>query len=114
MRGGEANAAPPIGPAFFGTGWSKHMTLSANQQGYERQNGRSLVPVFITVYEDRTFALALKRPPATNLILKSIGIEKGSGKNAVKKSRHYLKSAAERNCREEDVGSKMPMMWTRQ
>ena len=59
-----------------------------------------VVPVSITVYEDRTFEFALKRPPATNLILKSIGIEKGSGKNAVKKagtiSKAQLKEIAEK------------------
>ncbi|MEI6420389.1 MAG: 50S ribosomal protein L11, partial [bacterium] len=45
-----------------------------------------IIPVEITVYEDRTYTFILKTPPATNLILKAIGIEGGSGKNKVKKA----------------------------
>jgi large subunit ribosomal protein L11 len=44
-----------------------------------------LVPVEISVYEDRTFSFVLKTPPASSLILKALGKEKGSGKNVVSK-----------------------------
>ncbi|MEI6627768.1 MAG: 50S ribosomal protein L11, partial [bacterium] len=45
-----------------------------------------IIPVEITVYEDRTYTFILKTPPASNLIYKAIGIEGGSGKNLVKKA----------------------------
>ena len=44
-----------------------------------------IIPVEISVYEDRSFDFILKTPPASRLILKAIGVEKGSGKNIVKK-----------------------------
>ncbi len=59
-----------------------------------------IVPVEITVYEDRTFTFVLKTPPASSLILKALGKEKGSGKNAVSKvgsiTKAQLKEIAEK------------------
>ena len=59
-----------------------------------------VVPVEISVYEDRTFTFVLKTPPASNLILKALGKEKGSGKNAVSKvgsiTKAQLKEIAEK------------------
>ncbi len=45
-----------------------------------------IVPVAITVYEDRTYEFVLKTPPASSLVLKAIGVEKGSGTNNAKKA----------------------------
>lgn len=45
-----------------------------------------LIPVVITVYDDRTYDFVLKTPPASSLILKVVGIEKGAGKHAVKRA----------------------------
>ena len=59
-----------------------------------------IVPVEISVYEDRTFSFILKTPPASALILKALGKEKGSGKNAVSKvgtlTKAQLKEIAEK------------------
>jgi len=82
---GKANPAPPVGPALgqaginIGDFVNKFNTATAKLMG-------DIIPVEITVYEDRTYDFILKTPPATNLILKAIGVEKGSGKNAVKKA----------------------------
>ncbi len=52
-----------------------------------------IVPVEISVYEDRTFSMVFKTPPATSLILKAIKAEKGSGKNKVSKAGTISKAA---------------------
>lgn len=91
IEGGKANAAPPIGPALgqagvnIGDFVSKFNTATKDRMG-------EVVPVSITVYEDRTYNFTLKRSPATSLILKAIGAEKGSGKNAVKKAGSITKA----------------------
>ena len=99
IEGGKANAAPPIGPALGQAGVNIGDFVSKFNAATKDRMGE-VVPVAITVYEDRTFEFALKRPPATNLILKAVGIEKGSGNNAVKKagsiSKAQLKEIAEK------------------
>lgn len=99
IEGGKANAAPPIGPALGQAGVNIGDFVSKFNAATKGRIGE-IVPVSITVYEDRTFDFALKMPPATNLILKAIGIEKGSGKNAVKKAgtitKTQLKEIAEK------------------
>ena len=81
---GKASAAPPIGPALgqaginIGDFINKFNTATKNNIG-------DILPVVITVYEDRSYDFILKTPPAAAMILKAIGIEKGSGKpNTVK------------------------------
>ena len=91
IEGGKANAAPPIGPALGQAGVNIGDFVSKFNAATKDRMGE-VVPVSITVYEDRTFEFALKRPPATNLILKAIGVEKGSGKNAVKKAGSITKA----------------------
>ena len=91
IEGGKANVAPPIGPALGQAGVNIGDFVSKFNAATKDRMGE-VVPVSITVYEDRTFEFALKRPPATNLILKAIGIEKGSGKNAVKKAGSITKA----------------------
>ena len=99
IEGGKANVAPPIGPALGQAGVNIGDFVSKFNAATKDRMGE-VVPVSITVYEDRTFEFALKRPPATNLILKAVGIEKGSGNNAVKKagsiSKAQLKEIAEK------------------
>ena len=77
--------APPIGPALGQAGVNIGDFVSKFNMATKDRMGE-VVPVSITVFEDRTYEFTLKRPPATNLILKAIGVEKGSGKNAVKKA----------------------------
>lgn len=75
---GQATPAPPVGPALAPHGLNimefcqKFNELTKNQAGW-------LIPVEITVYEDRTYELKLKQPPASELLKKAAGIEKGSG-----------------------------------
>lgn len=75
---GKATPAPPVGPVLAPQGLNimefcqKFNELTKNQAGW-------VIPVEITVYEDRTYELKLKQPPASELLKKAAGIEKGSG-----------------------------------
>ena len=84
IEGGKANPAPPIGPALGQAKVNIGEFVTRFNAGTKDMKG-DIVPVEISVYEDRTFDLVFKTPPATNLILKAIGKEKGSGKNVVSK-----------------------------
>lgn len=74
---GEANPAPPVGPALGQHGVNimefckAYNATTANQKG-------TIIPVEITVYEDRSFTFVTKTPPASVLIKKAAGLEKGS------------------------------------
>ncbi len=81
---GKATPAPPTGPALGQAGVNIGEFVKQFNDATAKMAG-DIVPVEITVYEDRTFAFVLKTPPASSLILKAIGKEKGSGKNAVSK-----------------------------
>ena len=78
IKAGEANPAPPVGPALGQHGVSIMDFCKAYNAETESQRGQ-VVPVEITVYEDRTFSFITKTPPAARLILKAAGVEKGSG-----------------------------------
>lgn len=81
---GKANPAPPIGPALGQHGVNIMMFCKEYNARTADQVGL-VVPVEISVYEDRSFTFILKTPPASVLIRKAIGIEKGSGEpNRVK------------------------------
>ncbi len=74
---GQANPAPPVGPALGQHGVNIMEFCKAYNAATEDQRG-NVIPVEITVYEDRTFDFKLKTPPASRLILKAAGLEKGS------------------------------------
>jgi large subunit ribosomal protein L11 len=78
ITAGMANPAPPVGPALGQHGVNIMEFCKAYNAATEAQRGQ-VVPVEITVYEDRSFEFVLKTPPAAKLILKAAGIEKGSG-----------------------------------
>jgi len=78
IKAGMANPAPPVGPALGQHGVNIMEFCKAYNAATEAQRGQ-VVPVEITVYEDRSFEFVLKTPPAAKLILKAAGIEKGSG-----------------------------------
>jgi large subunit ribosomal protein L11 len=78
IKAGEANPAPPVGPALGQHGVNIMDFCKAYNAATEAQRGQ-VIPVEITVYEDRSFDFILKTPPAAKLILKAAGIEKGSG-----------------------------------
>jgi len=84
IAAGKANPAPPTGPALGQAGVNIGEFVKQFNDATSKMVG-DLVPVEISVYEDRTFSFVLKTPPASNLILKVLGKEKGSGKNTVSK-----------------------------
>ena len=76
---GKANPAPPIGPALGQQGVNiMEFCKQFNAQTQKLEKGLP-IPVIITVYSDRSFTFIMKTPPASVLIRKAIGIEKGSG-----------------------------------
>jgi len=77
IEAGKANPAPPVGPALGQHG----VNIMAFCKDYNEQTksmGNSIVPVEITVYEDRSFTFVTKTPPAADLLKKALGAEKGS------------------------------------
>ena len=77
IQAGAANPAPPVGPALGQHGVNIMEFCKAYNAATESQRGQ-VVPVEITVYEDRSFTFVLKTPPAARLILKAAGVEKGA------------------------------------
>ena len=75
---GQATPAPPVGPALGQHGVNIMEFCKAFNAQTQDQTGR-IIPVEITVYEDRSFSFITKTPPAAVLIKEAIGIEKGSG-----------------------------------
>ncbi|NUS72010.1 MAG: 50S ribosomal protein L11 [Corynebacteriales bacterium] len=75
---GQATPAPPVGPALGQHGVNIMEFCKAYNAATEGQRG-NIVPVEITVYEDRSFTFVTKTPPAAKLILKAAGVDKGSG-----------------------------------
>ena len=75
---GKANPAPPVGPALGQHGVNIMEFCKAYNAATESQRG-DVVPVEISIYEDRSFEFKLKTPPAARLLLKAAGVEKGSG-----------------------------------
>jgi large subunit ribosomal protein L11 len=78
INAGKATPAPPIGPALGGYG----INMMEFIKGYNAQTADkagSIVPVVITIYDDRSFTFVLKTPPASDLIKKKLGIPSGSG-----------------------------------
>jgi large subunit ribosomal protein L11 len=78
IQAGAATPAPPIGPALGQHGVNIMEFCKAYNAATESQRG-NVVPVEITVYEDRSFTFITKTPPAAQLIKKAAGVDKGSG-----------------------------------
>ena len=78
IKAGAATPAPPVGPALGQHGVNIMEFCKAYNAATESQRG-DVVPVEISVYEDRSFTFELKTPPAARLLLKAAGLEKGSG-----------------------------------
>jgi large subunit ribosomal protein L11 len=78
IQAGAANPAPPVGPALGQHGVNIMEFCKAYNAATEAQKG-TIIPVEITVYDDRSFTFELKTPPASRLILKAAGLDKGSG-----------------------------------
>jgi large subunit ribosomal protein L11 len=78
INAGKATPAPPVGPALGGYG----INMMEFIKGYNERTAPmigSIVPVVITIYEDRSFTFITKTPPASDLLKKAAGIPSGSG-----------------------------------
>src|SRR5579884_1974099 len=78
IQAGAATPAPPVGPALGQHGVNIMEFCKQYNASTESQRGQ-VVPVEITVFEDRSFTFITKTPPAAKLILKAAGVDKGSG-----------------------------------
>ncbi len=74
---GKANPAPPIGPALGGAGINI-MGFCKEFNAKTQDKAGDILPVEITVYHDKTFTFITKQPPVSRMILKEVGVEKGS------------------------------------
>ena len=77
IKGGKATPAPPVGPAL-----SQYINVMEFVKAYNEKTAAqvgSIVPVDVTIYEDRSYTFVLKTPPASELLRKAAGIETASG-----------------------------------
>lgn len=81
---GKATPAPPVGTVLGPAGVNIGDFVNKFNEATKDKAG-NIIPVELSVYEDRTFTFILKTPPASRLILKALGIEKGSGKAPLEK-----------------------------
>lgn len=88
---GKATPAPPVGPALGQAGIAIGDFVTKFNAATAQMAG-DIIPVIISVYEDRSYDFVLKTPPASRLILKSMKIEKGSGENLKKKAGKITKA----------------------
>ncbi len=79
IKAGQANPAPPVGPALGQHGLNIQEFCTKFNEATKDKMG-DIIPVEISVYEDRSYDFKLKTPPASELLKKAAGIEKGSGK----------------------------------
>ncbi len=75
---GKANPAPPIGPAL-GAAQVNIMAFCKEFNAKTQSQAGDILPVVISVYHDKSFTFITKQPPVSRMILKALGIEKGSG-----------------------------------
>ena len=75
---GKANPAPPIGPALGGAGINI-MAFCKDFNAKTQDKAGDILPVEISVYQDKSFTFITKQPPVSNMILKALGIASGSG-----------------------------------
>lgn len=88
---GKATPAPPIGPVLGQAGINIGEFVTKFNDA-TRDMGGDIIPVVISVYEDRSFDFILKTSPASRLLLKALGKDKGSGKNLVSKAGRVTKA----------------------
>lgn len=88
---GKATPAPPIGPALGQAGINIGEFVTKFNEATREMMG-DIIPVEISVYEDRSFSFVMKTPPASNLLLKAAGIEKGAGKSLLSKAGKVTKA----------------------
>lgn len=105
---GQATPAPPVGPALGQHAVNIMEFCKAFNEATKDQAG-NIIPVVITVYEDRSFTFITKTPPAAELIKKAAGLEKGSGEPHMDKvgaiSKNQVKEIAELKMKDLNAGS---------
>ena len=99
IRAGQATPAPPVGTAL-GQHGVNIMEFCRQYNEQTQQSAGQVIPVELTIFEDRSFSFVLKQPPAAELIKQATGVEKGSGEpNRTKVARlpqQQLREIAER------------------
>jgi len=98
IQAGRANPAPPVGPALGQAGVNiQEFCLKFNEATKDKMG--SIIPVVITVYDDRSFTFITKTPPASDLLKKAAGVPKGAGNSLKEKvgsiTRKQLQEIAE-------------------
>lgn len=108
IEAGKATTAPPVGPALANHGINMMEFIKSYNAETAAQTG-SIVPVEITVYEDRSFTYVLKTPPAAELLKQAAQVEKGSGEagrgEAIQVSRDQVREIAELKMKDLDANS---------
>ena len=98
LEAGKATPAPPVGPAL-GQHGVNIMEFVKEYNGRTANQGGTIVPVHLTVYEDRSFTFVTRTPPASDMLRRAAGIEKGTGDiregNVGRVTRQSLKEIAE-------------------
>lgn len=98
IPGGQATPAPPVGTALGPAGVNIGQFVTQFNEATKDKRG-SIIPIELSVYDDRSFTFIMKNPPMSRLILKALGIEKGSGRAKEQKvgtlSKAQVKSIAE-------------------
>ncbi len=99
IRAGQATPAPPVGTALGQHGVNIMEFCRQYNEQTQQYNGQ-VIPVEMTIYEDRSFSFVTKQPPAAELIKQAAGIEKGSGEpnrdKVAKLTRDQVRRIAER------------------
>ena len=101
IKGGQANPAPPVGPALGQRGINIMEFCKAFNEKTKNFMGKP-VPVIITVYKDKKFDFIIKSPPASHFIKEAMKLKSGSKEPGRKHSGIHIKKAAQRYCRKEN------------
>jgi large subunit ribosomal protein L11 len=108
IEAGKANPAPPVGPALGQHGINIMAFCKEYNERTASQAG-SIIPVEITVFADRTFTFITKTPPATDLLRKAVGVEKGASTSGHEKvgvlSRDKLREIAQLKAKDLNAAS---------
>ena len=89
IQAGKATPAPPIGPALGQHGVNIMQFVKEYNERTASQSG-SVIPVELTVFEDRSFTFVTKTSPVTDLVKRSLGLDKGSANAKDDQSRHHI------------------------